>query len=48
MQLSPKALPAQLLSKEADFDTFFAFVNEFSSQSLESVLYDIVQQRICT
>jgi hypothetical protein len=43
MQLSPKALPAQLLSKEADFDTFFAFVNEFSSQSLESVLYDIVQ-----
>ena len=43
MQLSPKALPAECLSKEADFDTFFAFVDEFSSQSLEKILYDIIQ-----
>ena len=43
MQLSPKALPAERLSKEADFDTFFAFVDEFSIQSLEKILYDIIQ-----
>jgi hypothetical protein len=43
MQLSPKALPAEHLSKEADFDTFFAFIDEFSSQSLDKILDDIVQ-----
>jgi hypothetical protein len=43
MELSPKALPAERLSKEADFDTFFAFVDEFSSQSLEKIFSDIVQ-----
>jgi hypothetical protein len=43
LQLSPKALPAEILSKEADFDAFFAFVDEFSSQSLERILSDIVQ-----
>lgn len=43
MQLSPRAVSAETLSKEADFDTFFAFVDEFSSQSLEKILFDIIQ-----
>jgi hypothetical protein len=43
MQLSATALPAETLRKEADFDTFFAFVDEFPSQSLEKILCDIVQ-----
>jgi hypothetical protein len=43
MQLSATTLPAETLRKEADFDTFFAFVDEFPSQSLEKILYDIVQ-----
>lgn len=43
MQLSPKTVAAETLSKEADFDTFFAFVDEFSSQSLEKILYDIIK-----
>jgi len=48
MQLSPKAVSAETLSKEADFDTFFAFVDEFSSQSLEKILFDIIQTEIST
>jgi len=43
MQLSPKALSAETLNKQADFDTFFAFVDEFSSQSFEKILFDIIR-----
>lgn len=43
MELSPNALSAETLSKVADFDTFFTFVDEFSSQSLEKILSEIVQ-----
>jgi hypothetical protein len=43
MQLSSLALAAETLGKQADFDTFFAFVDEFPSQSLEKILYEIIQ-----
>jgi len=43
MELSPTALAKETLKKVADFDTFFVFVDEFPSQSLEKILFDIVQ-----
>ncbi len=43
MQLSAEELPSETLRKEADFDTFFAFVDEFSIHSFEKILTDIVQ-----
>lgn len=43
MQLSPKELSVETSSKEADFNTFCAFVDEFPSQSFDTILGDIVQ-----
>jgi hypothetical protein len=43
MELSPKALSAEALTKEAESDTFFAFVDEFSSQSFDKILHEIIQ-----
>jgi hypothetical protein len=43
MQLSPRSLASETLRKEADFDTFCTFVSEFPSQSLEGILFDIIQ-----
>jgi hypothetical protein len=43
LQLSATAPSSETLIKEADFDAFFAFVDEFPSESLETILSDIVQ-----
>ena len=43
MQLSAKAVDSEVLSKEADFDTFFAFVDEFPADSFQQILHEIVQ-----
>ena len=42
MQLSDKAISSEVLSKEADFDTFFAFVDEFDIESFPLILQEIV------
>jgi len=43
MQLSAKAVASEVLCKEADFDTFCAFVDEFPIRSFEQILHQIVQ-----
>ena len=43
MQLCAKAIASEVLSKEADFDTFFAFVEKFPIEPLHQVLHEIVQ-----
>ncbi len=42
MQLSDKALSSEVLSKEVDFDTFFAFVDEFDIESFPLILQEII------
>jgi hypothetical protein len=44
MQLSSKAVSSETLRMEADFETFFAFVNEFPVDSLQPALQEIVQK----
>jgi hypothetical protein len=43
MQFSAKGVASEVLCREADFDTFFAFVDEFPIESLQNVLHEIVQ-----
>jgi hypothetical protein len=43
IQLSSKELDSDLLKKEADFETFFAFVYEFPIDAFEQVLHDIIE-----
>lgn len=43
MQLSPKAMDSEVVRIEADFDTFFAFVDEFPVKSFQQILQEIVQ-----
>jgi hypothetical protein len=43
IQLSSEELDFDLLKKEADFDTFFAFVYDFPIDAFEQVLLEIVQ-----
>jgi hypothetical protein len=43
MHLSPQDVSSQSLQKPADFDTFFAFVNDFSIESFRQVLQEIVE-----
>jgi hypothetical protein len=43
MHLSAKSVPSESISKEVDFDTFFAIVDEFPIQSLEKILYETIQ-----
>ena len=42
LQLSEKSIISDTFEKVADFSTFFAFINEFQSESIEHVLGEIV------
>lgn len=43
MQLSSKKVDSDLLNKEADFQTFFAFVYQFPIDAFEQILIEIVK-----